>query len=63
MEDLSDQPWVPYMTEAAAEGSTNAEGKVLGLPYSMEGYGYIYIIRKYLRQQELTGKVLKRMKK
>ena len=36
MEDLSDQPWVPYMTEAAAEGSTNAVGKVLGLPYSME---------------------------
>lgn len=51
-----------YMTEAAAEGSTNAEGKVLGLPYSMEDMD-IYIIRKYLRQQELTGKVLKRMKK
>ena len=35
---------------------TNAEGKVLGLPYSMEGYGYIY--NKYLRQQELTKESL-----
>lgn len=58
MEDLSDQPWVPYMTEAAAEGSTNAEGKVLGLPYSMEGYGYIYN-KKIFEAAGIDGESLK----
>lgn len=58
MEDLSDQPWVPYMTEAAAEGSTNAEGKVLGLPYSMEGYGYVYN-KKIFEAAGIDGESLK----
>lgn len=41
LEDLSDQPWVPY----AAKGSLDniiSDHKVYGLPFNIEGYGFIY---------------------
>ncbi len=41
MEDLSGQEWVEYMTSAAKEAGT-VDGKVLGLPISLESYGYVY---------------------
>src|SRR5690606_28089374 len=41
IEDLSDQPWVKDIAPAAADPVT-LDGKVYGLPLSMEGFGYIY---------------------
>lgn len=41
IEDLSDQPWVGDIAPAAADPVT-LDGKVYGLPLSMEGFGYIY---------------------
>jgi len=41
IEDLSDQPWVEDIAPAAADPVT-LDGKVYGLPLSMEGFGYIY---------------------
>lgn len=41
IEDLSDQPWVKDIAPAAVNPVT-LDGKVYGLPLSMEGFGYIY---------------------
>lgn len=41
LEDLSDQPWVEHAVEGALDVASK-EGKVYGLPYSLEGYGFIY---------------------
>lgn len=41
IEDLSDQPWVKDIASAATAPVT-LDGKVYGLPLSMEGFGYIY---------------------
>jgi len=41
VEDLSDQPWVKDIAPAAVDPVT-LDGKVYGLPLSMEGFGYIY---------------------
>lgn len=39
--DLSDEPWVSDMIDLAAENIT-VNGKVLGLPLTVEGLGYVY---------------------
>lgn len=41
LEDLSDQPWVDNAVTGALD-VVSKEGKVYGLPYSLEGYGFIY---------------------
>ena len=41
MEDLSDQSWVPYMSEPAMEGGS-VDGVVYGFPLAVEGHGYVY---------------------
>ncbi|MDP3448053.1 MAG: extracellular solute-binding protein [Eubacteriales bacterium] len=41
MEDLSDQTWVPYMSQPALDGGSY-EGKVYGFPLAVEGHGYVY---------------------
>ena len=40
-EDLSDQPWVGEVFEGYLDNMT-LDGKVYGLPMSVEGYGFIY---------------------
>lgn len=39
--DLSDQPWVANMSEPSRASGT-IDGKVLGWPLIVEGYGYLY---------------------
>lgn len=41
LEDLSDQPWVADAVEGVLSGVT-VDGKVYGLPYAIEGYGFAY---------------------
>ena len=41
MEDLSGEAWVEFLSDAAKEAGT-IDGKVLGLPISLESYGYVY---------------------
>lgn len=41
LEDLSDQPWVPRVMEYAKSPMT-IDGKLYGMPYNVEGYGFIY---------------------
>ncbi|WP_309122540.1 extracellular solute-binding protein [Paenibacillus sp.] len=39
--DLSDEPWMGKVAEAAVPGMT-VDGKKLGFPFAFEGYGFIY---------------------
>ncbi|SDT23418.1 carbohydrate ABC transporter substrate-binding protein, CUT1 family [Paenibacillaceae bacterium GAS479] len=41
VEDLSDQPWVSDVLDAAKEPITR-DGKMYGMPVGIEGYGFIY---------------------
>ncbi len=41
LSDLSGEPWVSRAVPAALEGLT-IDGKVMGMPVNLEGYGYIY---------------------
>lgn len=41
LEDLSDQPWVPDAVSGVLSGVT-VDGKIYGLPFAIEGYGFIY---------------------
>lgn len=41
LEDLSDQPWVPYVVEGLLDDVT-LDGKIYGLPFGIEGYGLLY---------------------
>ena len=41
VEDLSDQPWVENVVEGGLEDVT-LDGKVYGIPVSVEGYGLVY---------------------
>ena len=41
VEDLSDQPWVENAVEGSLEDVT-LDGKVYGMPVSVEGYGLVY---------------------
>ena len=41
LEDLSDQPWVENLVDAAKEPMTK-DGKLYGQPLNLEGYGFIY---------------------
>ncbi len=41
LEDLSDQPWVPHASSGTLEGVT-IDGEVYGLPFAIEGYGFMY---------------------
>ncbi len=40
-EDLSDQPWISIMKPGVLDAITD-DGKVVGMPYNIEGYGIIY---------------------
>ncbi|MEH7493813.1 ABC transporter substrate-binding protein [Neobacillus niacini] len=40
-EDLSDQPWIKDAFEGTLDGMT-LDGKVYGMPFNMEGYGFAY---------------------
>ena len=40
LEDLSDQPWVPFAVPGTLGGVT-LEGKVYGMPVGIEGYGFV----------------------
>ncbi|MFJ5758766.1 ABC transporter substrate-binding protein [Neobacillus sp. NPDC093182] len=40
-EDLSDQPWIKDAFEGTLDGMT-IDGKVYGMPFNMEGYGFAY---------------------
>jgi len=41
LEDMSDQPWVKNVYDAALEPMT-MDGKIYGMPINFEGYGFIY---------------------
>lgn len=41
LEDLSDQPWIQNVAKGTLDDITK-EGKVYGLPCSVEGYGFVY---------------------
>jgi raffinose/stachyose/melibiose transport system substrate-binding protein len=41
LEDLSDQPWIDRLVSGTADGMTK-DGKIYGMPFNLEGYGYIY---------------------
>lgn len=41
LEDLSDQPWVKYAYDDALE-PMKMDGKIYGMPFNYEGYGFIY---------------------
>lgn len=41
VEDLSDEPWVEYAVDGSLEDVT-LDGKVYGMPVSVEGYGLVY---------------------
>ena len=41
LQDLSDQPWVQDAVEGTLPAVT-VDGKVYGLPFGIEGYGFIY---------------------
>jgi raffinose/stachyose/melibiose transport system substrate-binding protein len=39
--DLSDQPWTANVVESASRPMT-FDGKLMGMPFNLEGYGFIY---------------------
>lgn len=41
LEDLSDQPWVNLALDGILSGVT-VDGKIYGLPFNIEGYGFVY---------------------
>lgn len=41
VDDLSLEPWVPHAAKGVLDGVT-MDGKVYGLPFNVEGYGFIY---------------------
>lgn len=41
LEDLSDQPWVSQAVDTVLD-SVTSDGKIYGLPFAIEGYGFIY---------------------
>ncbi|PZD94298.1 carbohydrate ABC transporter substrate-binding protein [Paenibacillus sambharensis] len=41
LEDMSDQPWVADVVDAAKPPMTK-DGKIYGMPMNLEGYGFIY---------------------
>lgn len=41
LEDLSDQPWVEYAAEGSL-GSVSKDGKIYGMLFCLEGYGFVY---------------------
>ncbi len=41
LENLNDQPWVPSASAGTLDGVT-IDGEVYGLPFAVEGYGFIY---------------------
>lgn len=41
LEDLSDQPWVSKAYDGTLD-AVKSNGKIYGLPFDMEGYGFIY---------------------
>ncbi len=41
LEDLSDQPWIKLALDGILSGVT-VDGKVYGLPFNIEGYGFVY---------------------
>lgn len=41
LEDLSDQPWVDQTLEGLLGGVT-MDDKIYGMPFAVEGYGYVY---------------------
>ncbi|MDF1617259.1 ABC transporter substrate-binding protein [Petrocella sp. FN5] len=41
LEDLSDQSWVAHLKNKVADRIT-IDGKIYGMPYAIEGYGFIY---------------------
>jgi raffinose/stachyose/melibiose transport system substrate-binding protein len=41
LEDLTDEPWVRYLVDAAKPPMTK-DGRLYGMPLNLEGYGYIY---------------------
>ncbi|MHC1683614.1 MAG: ABC transporter substrate-binding protein [Clostridiaceae bacterium] len=41
LEDLSSEPWVSQAYDGVLEG-VKLDGKVLGMPFNQEGYGFIY---------------------
>ncbi|NLM97099.1 MAG: carbohydrate ABC transporter substrate-binding protein [Halanaerobiaceae bacterium] len=41
LEDLSDQPWVELAYRGVLDGVT-VDGKIYGMPFNQEGYGFIY---------------------
>lgn len=41
LEDLSDQPWVSKAYDGTLD-AVKADGKLYGLPFDMEGYGFVY---------------------
>lgn len=58
LEDLSDQPWVANLPDSTLTAVKNSEGKVVGLPYSIEGYGYVYN-KKIFEAAGIDGETLK----
>ena len=41
LEDLSSEPWVSQAYDGTLEG-VKLDGKILGMPFNQEGYGFIY---------------------
>ena len=41
LEDLTDEPWVANLVDAAKPPMTK-DGRLYGMPVNLEGYGYIY---------------------
>jgi raffinose/stachyose/melibiose transport system substrate-binding protein len=52
LSDLSDQPWVSHAVESAKRPMT-FEGKLMGMPFNLEGYGFIYN-KKIFRDAGIT---------
>jgi len=50
--DLSDQPWVPHVLESAKRPMM-MDGRLVGMPFNLEGYGYIYN-KKIFREAGIT---------
>ncbi|OIJ22292.1 ABC transporter substrate-binding protein [Anaerobacillus alkalidiazotrophicus] len=40
--DLSDEPWVEHLLPIGAAPMTDEDGKLYGMPFNLEGYGFIY---------------------
>ncbi len=50
--DLSDQPWVSHAVPSAKKPMT-FDGKLMGMPFNLEGYGFIYN-KKIFRDAGIT---------